>query len=63
MATAPPVGMERAVVTPATRGLAIAAVYFRQSESPQRISIGKSTLCSIGDTGTEPAAPKRIWHD
>jgi hypothetical protein len=55
--------MEWAVVTPATRGLAIAADYFRQSESPGRISIGKSTLCSIGDTGTEPVAPKQIWHD
>jgi hypothetical protein len=63
MATAPPVGMEWAVVTPASRGLAIAADYFRQSESPGRISIGKSTLCSIGDTGTEPVAPKQIWHD
>jgi hypothetical protein len=63
MATAHPVGMERAVVTPAIRGLAIAPDYFRQSESPERISIGKSTLCSIGDTGTRPAAPKRIWHD
>jgi hypothetical protein len=55
--------MERVVVTPAIRGLAIAADSFRLSESPERISIGKSTLCSIDDTGTGPAAPKRIWHD
>jgi len=53
----------KAVVTPAIRGLAIAADYFRQSQSPERISIGKSTSCSIGDTGTGPAVPERIWHD
>jgi hypothetical protein len=61
-----PTAMEKAVVTLAIRD--VEADYFRQAimaaptKSPRRISIGKSTLCSIGDTGTESAIPNRIWH-